>query len=420
MLRMKGSNEYLYLYVYRYIDSTAKKYDIVRQVRFKHHMRSCTWLSDEQKWRLEVSYQDSDEKEKAKIFMSRFVVTASGPLQVPAYPSNIGVSNRGGCDFKGPAFHTARWDDSVSLEGKRVGVIGTGASAIQLIPAIADRVKHLHVFQRTPPWVGYKLDCHIPKVFKFILRYVPFAMTLLRCVLYWAMESRFMTLISGSLFNKILKVDLTSFMKREIPDDKLREKLTPNFEPACKRLLFHNTYLRTFSKENVTLETDGIVAVRDNGIEVKRGDATEIVDLDVIIFSTGFHINRSTNEANPGDNKQFDERGHKLDAPNAYQLDIVGENGFTSAQWSKQGPRAYMGVSAPAFPNMFFLLGPNTTLAHNSVIFMAECQVNYTINLLKKMKQKSLKKLAVKKSVLSSYYDWVRQDMANKVDLFII
>lgn len=394
------------------------KFKIKDVIRTEHHMRLCTWVSDRKQWRLEVyTPGDSVGTEVKTVLYARYVVTASGPLQVPSYPLNMGVSNRGSCAFKGPAFHTACWDSSVDLSGKRVGVIGTGASAIQLIPEIADQVQQLHVFQRTPPWVMYKTNFSIPRVMKFLLRHVPGLMSLLRISLYWAIESRFMTLVSGSFFNKWLKRDLDNYMKATIPDENLRKRLTPDFDPACKRLLFHSGYYKTFQKDNVNLVSDSIVKITENGIDVKRGDAVETIPLDVIIFSTGFHIDRSSNSPAPDDNGKLEENGRRLEPPNAYQLDMVGAGGFTSALWSKLGPRAYLGVSAPHFPNMFFLLGPNSTLAHNSVIFMAECQVNYIVKLLKQMKKMDYNEIVVKKDVMSAYYDWVRKDMANKVSI---
>lgn len=334
---------------------------------------------------------------------------------MPSYPANMGVSNRGASKFNGASFHTACWDSSVDLTGKRVGVVGTGASAIQLIPTIASKVGSLHVFQRTPPWVLYKTDFPIPEVFKNVLRYVPFAMFMLRTALYWAIESRFMTLVSGSFLNKWLRWDLERYLKEKIPDENLRKKLTPNFDPACKRLLFHSGYYDTFNRKNVHVISDDIVGVVEEGIKVKRCSQFETIELDVIVYSTGFHINRSTNAPTSESDLQKAKSGQVVDPINAYQLDMTGKEGYSSTQWTKEGPRAFLGVSSPHFPNMFFLLGPNTTLAHNSVIFMAECQVNYIIKLLNKLKSQEKTYIVVKEEVMRSHYEWVKRDMANKV-----
>lgn len=378
-------------------------------------MRSCTWQAEKQQWKLIITCLSDIGTPTTLSMFARFVITASGPLQVPAYPANMGVSNRGACNFQGPSFHTANWDWTIDLSGKRVGVVGTGASAIQLIPAIADKVRSLHVFQRTPPWVLYKTDFRIPRFFKTILRNVPFTMSALRTALYWLIESRFMTLIAGSFLNKWLKYDLERFLQSKIKDDDLRKRLTPNFDPACKRLLFHSTYYDTFNKSHVKLISDDIIAVTEKGIDVMREGKSETVELDVIVFSTGFHIDRSTNAPTSEVDIAKEFTGPKLDPINAYQLDIIGKDGFTSAQWSKEGPRAFFGVASPHFPNMFFLLGPNTTLAHNSVIFMAECQVNYIVKLLCKMRKEKKQCVSVKSQVMTSYYEWIRKDMANKV-----
>ena len=201
--------------------------------------------------------------EGSRTVTAGFVVTASGPLHVPAYPDGIGVSVTGTCNFKGPAFHTAKWDSKIDLKGKRVAIIGTGASAIQIIPTIAASVSKLYVFQRTPPWVIYKPDFPYPDALKQIFRIFPVIMNLLRIIVYICTELRFPTLIVGSLFHLWLKWDLNQFMKSQIPDEKLRKRLTPNYAPGCKRLLFHNSYYKTFLRENVELITSKIAQISE-------------------------------------------------------------------------------------------------------------------------------------------------------------
>jgi cation diffusion facilitator CzcD-associated flavoprotein CzcO len=245
------------LNAYRYIQSAVKKFAVADMIRLNSHVRSCIWEAESKSWRLEVSQSDGTVHQ----YNARFVITASGPLHVPAYPAEIGVSKTGSCVFNGPAFHTAKYDHSVDISGKRVAVIGTGASAIQLISAIAKEVGTLYVCQRTPSWVLYKTDFKIPSVVKFFLRTFPLLMFLLRVVLYWCIESRFMTLITDSFLNKWLRWDLNAYMNSELRNEELKKKLTPNFVPGCKRLLFHSTYYETLNRPNVDVITDKILEI---------------------------------------------------------------------------------------------------------------------------------------------------------------
>jgi cation diffusion facilitator CzcD-associated flavoprotein CzcO len=227
-------------------------------ISLRSHVTCCRWMDDAKKWVLNIATPQGCRKVNAD-----FVVTASGPLHVPAYPDGIGVSVTGRCNFKGRAFHTAKWDSKIDLKGKRVAIIGTGASAIQIIPIIAESVSKLYVFQRTPPWVIYKPDFHYPEMLKFLFRVFPILMNFLRIIVYICTELRFPTLIVGSLFHLWLKWDLNQYMKSQIPDEKLRKRLTPSYSPGCKRLLFHNSYYKTFLRENVELITAKISQISE-------------------------------------------------------------------------------------------------------------------------------------------------------------
>ena len=238
--------------------SVVQKYNLAEIICLNSHVHSCTWEHDEKMWILRISCAGRE-----RVIKSSYVVTASGPLHVPAYPNNIGVSSNGQSAFKGPAFHTAKWDHSVDLKGKRVAIIGTGASAIQIIPIIAQEVGQLFVVQRTPPWVIYKPNFPIPNFVKVLFRLCPFLMWILRLIVYWITELRFPTLINGSLFNKWLRWDLNRFIKSNVKDEFLRKRLTPHFDPGCKRLLFHNTYYKAFSKDNVHLVCDKIRSITE-------------------------------------------------------------------------------------------------------------------------------------------------------------
>jgi cation diffusion facilitator CzcD-associated flavoprotein CzcO len=267
---------------------------------------------------------------------------AQGTLHVPQFPNinGVNVQNGDSC-FRGASFHTAEWDSSVSLEGKRVGVIGSGASAIQLVPEVAKVAKELYVFQRTAPYVQYKSDFPIPGCMKFIFRYVPFAMTLLRYSLYIATEIRFTALYSNSWMSKWIKWDNLRYMRGIVKDPALRAQLTPPYQLGCKRMLFSSLWYPALIRPNVHVVTDRLVGVCEEGIRVHTASAgtiasqahsgtssgsgsgsggskgcqeqeqeqdIKLIDLDVIVYSTGFQYTR-------------------LNAPRKHQFDVTGQGG---------------------------------------------------------------------------------------------
>ncbi|MDQ3728416.1 MAG: NAD(P)/FAD-dependent oxidoreductase, partial [Actinomycetota bacterium] len=276
---------------------------------------------------------------------ARFVVSGIGGLHVPAKPHLQGLEG-----FEGPAFHSAEWDHSVDLRGKRVAVIGTGASAIQFVPEIAGEVAQLDLYQRTAPWILPKLDRHIPKAERRLYRRFPFLQKAYRGVLYAYLELVIYRGITGRRFGRVFERAGLKNLERQVSDPVKRAKLTPNYELGCKRILMSNSYYKALDGPNADVVTDPIAEVGARSITTGDGTTRAV---DVIIYGTGFDTQAM-----------------------ASSVEITGEGGEVLAEkWRAGGIQAHRGTMIAGFPNLFFLLGPNTGLGHNSVVFMIECQI---------------------------------------------
>lgn len=288
----------------------------------------------------------------------RVLVAGVGALHIPNIPHVEGVDS-----FNGPQFHSANWDHDVDLSGKKVAVVGTGASAIQFIPIIADDVEQLTVFQRTPPWVLPKKDKPVPNWVKSIFASVPGAQRAYRNALYWTLESRAIAFNGHLNFLPIAEKLVKRYLKRVVPDPELRAKLTPDYRLGCKRVLQSNTYYQTYLRDHVELNTTGVQRIESDGIIDAEGTKHEV---DVLIWGTGFHV---------------------IDAFD--YLSITGRGGADLAkQFAENGVETYMGMTVHNFPNLYFMLGPNTGLGHNSVVFMIEQQTKYILRMLEAMEQR--------------------------------
>jgi cation diffusion facilitator CzcD-associated flavoprotein CzcO len=322
-----------------YIHDVATKYGVMDDIHFGVSAEGATWLEDEQRWEV----QTSAGKVKAQ-----FVVSAMGPLTEPVFPDIKGRER-----FAGIEMHSARWDHSVDLTGKRVAAIGTGASAIQFVPEIAKVAGRVDVFQRTAPWVLPRTDRDTRAIERWLFRKVPKLQHLSREFVYYARE----VLVAGMRGNTIVRKGLErigrAHLRRQVEDPALRKTLTPNFEVGCKRILLSNTWYPTLQRDNVELITDGITEITPTGVVTADGTLHEV---DAIIYGTGFHVT----------------------TPPAADV-VRGREGHTLAEQWKGSPKAYLGTSINGFPNLFFLVGPNTGVGHTSILLMIEWQVNYLV-----------------------------------------
>ncbi|MEV6910074.1 NAD(P)/FAD-dependent oxidoreductase [Amycolatopsis sp. NPDC051071] len=338
--------------IWRYMRDVAAKYDLHRFIRFGQEMTGARWDADENRWH--VASKPGEE------FVAPALVAGVGALHLPQIPELPGIER-----FKGRAFHSARWEHDYDLTGKRVAVVGTGASAIQFVPQIAKDVAELTLFQRTPPWIMPKPDREIPAALRKAFGSVPLLQRAFRNVLYWGLEARAIGFNGQPWVMKIGQRIAKRNITKSVKDAELRRKLTPDYTMGCKRVLVSNDYYPAVARDNVDVVTAGVTEVREHS--VVDGDGVEH-EVDVIIYGTGFHVTDA-----------FDD------------LEILGRDGRNlGKEWSAEGMRTYQGITVSGFPNLFFLLGPNTGLGHNSVVFMIEAQISYVARALKLARGKAL------------------------------
>ncbi len=389
--------------ILRYLERVADKYDITRHIELGKRALNSKWDDTKQKWRIQL---DNGEEVTANV-----VVSGVGALHIPSIPEFPGAES-----FKGPKFHSARWQKDFDPTGKRVAIIGTGASAVQIVPSIAKQVKTLTVFQRTPCWVPPKDDFAHPKWLNFLFKMYPPLMYCLRLAYFLRGEFGYMMFfrLEGFLRGYALK-QMKKYYKISVKDPEVRAKLTPSYEMGCKRVTPSNHYLRSFNRENVTLVTEKIQNFTESGIETVDGT---IHEFDCIVYATGFDLTKSSssvevygqNSKNSVESKQ--QNGQVANGSIAVAKDC--QQMSLGKEWA-DFPNAYKGITTPGYPNLFFLLGPGTGLGHNSVVFMIECQVTYTIDAIKEMVTKNVKSIAVKSEVNTKYQSWVQEWMKNKV-----
>jgi len=326
-----------------YLRRTADRFGLRLHIRTGVAVQSATWSEPDSRWTLQTS---------AGAYTCEVFISAVGPLTEPNWPDVPGLDR-----FEGTLMHSARWDHDLDLRGKRVASVGTGVSAIQYVPRIADQVAQLHVFQRTPPWVMPHGNRSIHELERTLYRSVPALQKLVRQGVYWARELLVLGLTKETRLLGMLKKVSRLHMQRAISDPELRRKLTPDYDVGCKRIVPSNHWYPTLAKPNVELIAAGLAEVR--GRTVVGADGTER-EVDVIILGTGYHV---------------------TDIPFADH--VVGAGGRQlQAAWAGS-PRAYLGTSIPGFPNFFMLLGPNTGLGHSSMVYMIESQVDHVFAAMK-------------------------------------
>lgn len=308
-----------------YAEYCVDKYDLRRRTRLGAKVVAATFDDETHLWRLDTADGWS--------MTARFVVGATGVLTQPKPPDIAGLSG-----FRGTIMHTARWDHGVDLRGKRVAVVGTGASAVQVIPSIAPDAGHLTVFQRTPIWCLPKPDAALPEPARLALRRLPGAKRLSRLASQALVE---LTFPLAAHFHKLLPTAGAgerigrAHLRRAVKDPETREKLTPRYALGCKRPSFSNDYLRTFNRDDVTLETTSIDAITETG--VRTVDGTEH-PADVLVLATGFKV---------------------FEKGNMPAFTVRGADGADLEKfWAENRFQAYQGVSVPGFPNLFTILGP--------------------------------------------------------------
>lgn len=335
----------------------AQKYQLYRYVRFNSAVESAQWNDATKKWETKVKVEATKEAEFGQEYTitSDFLVSAVGQLNQPQYPKIPGLD-----DYKGKLMHSARWDWSYDLKGKKVAIIGNGATAVQIIPEIAPVVKNLTIYQRTPNWIVPRDDAAIPAWRRSLYRYVPYIRQRKRADMMDFREWTYGFVQGGSTeTSAVFRQFSDQLMKTQLPDrPDLWEKLQPKYDIGCKRILITDDYFPVFLRDSVKLETRAIDKITEKGV-VAEGDEEEF---DLVILATGF---RTVEFMHP--------------------IDIRGTNGRSISDIWKAGGEALYGVTVESLPNFGMLYGPNTNLGHNSIILMIEAQSNYINALMAKV-----------------------------------
>jgi len=352
---------------------------LVEKWQLRPHLRLATEIVDARfdeaagRWSLTTSRDET--------FSARVVVSGVGGLVDPALPDIKGLQS-----FGGEIFHTARWNHDFDLTGKRVAVIGTGASAVQVVPSIARQVERLSVFQRTAAWVMPKPDKRYSERAKRMLARFPWLLRTSRLLKYWLSELLGpMVFLDSKRLSAIAERGSLRHLRASVSDPVLREKLTPHFQFGCKRILISDDYWSTFERENVALVTEPISEIRREGVETRDG---LLHPADAIVLATGFALGLAT-------------------AP----FPVTGRGGRTLDQVWSGGAVAYKGVTVSGFPNWFILMGPNTGPGHTSVLVFSEAQIAYALQAIRKLMAEGLKYVDVRQDVQDRYNQGLQRRM---------
>jgi len=358
-----------------YFEKVARDYGITDQIRFNESLDQCHWRDG--RWHLVTGKGNRLEVD--------FVVAATGILHHPAYPEIEGLDS-----FQGDKWHTARWNHAVDLAGKRVGIIGTGSTATQVISEVSKSVGHLTVFQRTPQWICPIRDREYTETQRARLRGNQKRLDRLREGYSFLMRNTFSRAVTGSKLNHAWISWMTKrHLRKSVKDPGLRAKLTPDYPVGCKRLIFSGSFYQAIQRENVYLETTAIERIEPRGVVMKDGTLHE---LDVLVLATGF---KPFNFMRP--------------------MDLTGRDGLSIDQaWSKK-IQAYRSVCLPGFPNFFLMLGPNTPIGNYSVIAMSEVQSKYVLQLVDHWRNRTLETVEATEEAKLSYNAHLRAGMSNTV-----
>ncbi len=361
-----------------YTNHVLAKHGLREKTRLNANVTKVQWDEAAQRWQVQL--------EDGEVLCAKFIVNASGPLSTPVIPNFKGRDT-----FQGTSFHTNNWQHDHRLQGKRVAIIGSGASAAQVIPAIAPEVKQLHVFQRTPHWVLPRPD-HVFSKFERALLGNKLIYKALRTAIYWALESRVIGFkYSKTMLNVVAQKAALKHIERQIADPAIRKAVTPDFTIGCKRIILSSTLYPALCRPNVQLhpKDDGIAEINERGILTAKGQQ---IDLDLIVYSTGY-------DATDG----------------VISYPVVGKGGRSVQDVWAEFPRAYLGTTLPGFPNFFVVTGPNTGIGHTSAIFVIEAQMEYIRRAIAAVQQQGAKAIEVKPQAEAAYTDMIHREMKQTV-----
>lgn len=357
-----------------YIHHCVAKYDLADHIVCQQAVSEVRW--SEGLWN--VTTEDGQQRN------AQFVMSAVGQLNSPSMPAIEGMDS-----FLGASFHSARWDQSVDLEGRRVAVIGAAASAVQLIPEVAKQAAHLAVFQRTPNYLIPRLDRQYLDLERWLFKYVPGVQKLYRWLIFNQGEKIIFPTMRRKRWSQKLMAKLARWqLNRQVSDPILKEKLTPQYEIGCKRILMCDDYYPALMRPNVSLETSPIKAITPAGVQTEAGEFA----CDAIIYATGFKAAEFL-------------RG----------IEVFGREGQSLHQkWAHTTP-AYRSVCIAGFPNFFTLYGPNSNLGSNSIIAMIEAQVGFIMQCVLAVEGGAKSTIEVTETAELRYQDWLKSSLAGTV-----
>lgn len=359
-----------------YMEHCADKYGIREHIRFNSEVAEAAFDDTRNRWTLTLA---SGEKLEAQV-----VITATGQLNQPAWPDIKGMGS-----FEGTVFHSARWNHDYDLKGKRVAVIGTGASAIQFVPEIAGKVESLALFQRSAAWVLPKPDRAFRPWEQTLFKAIPAWDRLYRYLIYWKNESRGLAFTKFSGLLDIFARQAKREARKYVTDPDKLKHIIPDYQIGCKRILISNDWYPTINRSNLDLVTDPIEKIDAKGVQTRSGKHYPV---DAIIFGTGF-------------------RASEFLSP----IRVTGRGSITLNEAWNNGAAAFKGITVSGFPNLFMLYGPNTNLAHNSILYMLESQFQYVLSALDALQNHPGTAMDVRKDQWERYSSMMQKGLEGSV-----